>query len=132
MVENSNGNNEGNFKNTKHDATYKMACKDPSTYLHHYDMNSRMHCAKMIEQLKDLQQRVDEANKRKMMDHIKSKTWEIDDDEVLDRLNVKWMKQPNSLQDLLEKLERVMQYKCLEEINEQYQELQDYAASQGG
>eukprot|EP00956_Cyclotella_meneghiniana_P037063 scaffold134177_cov80-Cyclotella_meneghiniana.AAC.3 len=104
IVENSNGNNEGNFKNTMHDATYKMACKDPSTYLHHYAMNSRTHCAKMIDQLRDLQQRVDEANKRKMMNHIKSETGEIDDDE------------DNGVED----------------IDEQYQELQDYAASQGG
>ena len=60
VVENSNGNSEGLFKNTKHDATYKAACNDPSTYLHHQYMHSRMNCAKMIDQLKDLQQRVDE------------------------------------------------------------------------
>ena len=72
------------------------------------------------------------ANKRKMMNHIKSETGEIDDDEVLDRLNVKWMKKPDTLQELLEKLERVMHDNGLENIDEQYEERQDYAASQGG
>ena len=43
IVENSNGNSEGTFKNTKHDATYKWHARIrlQSTYLHHYAMNSR-------------------------------------------------------------------------------------------
>ena len=42
------------------------------------------------------------------------------------------MKKADTLQELLEKLERVMQDNGLEDIDEQYEELQDYAASQGG
>ena len=60
VVENSNGNNKGRFKHSKHDKTHIVACKDPAIVpdLHHYAMQSRSQAAKMIDQLRSLQQPV--------------------------------------------------------------------------
>eukprot|EP00956_Cyclotella_meneghiniana_P005533 scaffold7105_cov71-Cyclotella_meneghiniana.AAC.2 len=66
-----------------------------------------------------------------MMDHIKTQSGEVDDDEVMDRLSVKWMKKPDTLTDLLEKLDKVMQYNGIEDIDEQFKELDDYATGKG-
>eukprot|EP00956_Cyclotella_meneghiniana_P019573 scaffold33692_cov23-Cyclotella_meneghiniana.AAC.2 len=94
-------------------------------------MLSRMSCAKMIDQLKDLRQRVDETNKRKKMKHIKSQSGEIDDDEVMDRLSVKWAKKPDSLTELLDRLEAAYDFLGIDGINDQYKALQDYADEHG-
>jgi hypothetical protein len=137
VVENSNGNNEGGFRHSKHDASYVMACKDPSTYLHHYAMNSRMHAARMIDQLRHLNHRVEETNNRKQKVKLmqvlkKSGRGEIDDDEVMDSFDVKWIKKPDILTELLEKLEHAMKFHGIEEVDEQFDVLEEHANKIGG
>eukprot|EP00956_Cyclotella_meneghiniana_P004182 scaffold5121_cov40-Cyclotella_meneghiniana.AAC.1 len=135
VVENSNGNNEGRFKHSKHDKTHIMACKDPATYLHYYAMQSRSQAAKMIDQLRSLQQRVDETNKRKekaeMMKVIKESMGVVDDDEVMDKLDVKWQRKPQPLNGLLDQLESVMKFHGIENLQDQFEALDESAKRVG-
>ena len=65
IIENSNGNNEGAFRHSKHDSmTYCVTkCKDPATYLEYYAMLNRSHATKCIDQLRNLKQKVKETKK---------------------------------------------------------------------
>ena len=67
-----------------------------------------------------------------MMQYIKTESGEVDDDEVMDRLNVKWLKKPDTLTDLLDKLEAAYEFLGIDGINDQYKALQDYALENGG
>ena len=131
VVENSNGNNEGGFKHTKHDLTYLMVCKDQSTCVHHQYMQSRMHCAKTVDQLRDLQDQVDKRNNRKMKKLLNLGEGAVDEDEVLDKTNVKWLKKPDTLMELLNlnKLEKVMESQGIYDLDKQFSTLQEYVTN---
>ena len=99
-------------------------------YLHYYAMLSQSHAAKFFDQLINLKQRVEETNKRKQekrtIEVIRAANEDVNDNQIMDRLDVKWLKKPDTLTKVLEKLDNAMRFHGFEEVEEQFEKLEEH------